>query len=69
MSKVIKKPLKSGNIFITDSNFNIIKFTEKQALARTKRFKRELEKKFINGYKFKSCTVVDRGDYFTQSIS
>ena len=69
MKKQIKKPLKSGGTFITDSNFNVILFTEKQALARTKQFKRKLEKGFTNNFKFKHCSIKDRGNYFSQCMA
>lgn len=67
--KVLKQPLKSGGVFVTDSNFKVRLFTEKQALSHTRKFKRTLERGFINGYKFKNCTVSDRGGYWSQSLS
>ena len=69
MTKIIRKPLKSGGALITDSNFNVMQFTEKQAITRTKRFKKDMERGFINGYKFKHCSVSDRGAYWSQCIS
>ena len=62
------KPIKvSAGEFVTDSNFNVILFTENQAKAYAIKTKKELSKRM--GYKLKKHGVKDCGDYYTCSFA
>jgi hypothetical protein len=64
-----KKPFKTGSTFYTDSNFNVMKFTRKQAEALMRTFKRKQEARFTNGFKFKHCELIEKPGYFCYSMS
>ena len=62
------KPIKvSAGEFVTDSNFNVILFTERQAETYAKKMKKELSLRM--GYQLKKHGVKDCGDYFTCSFA
>ncbi|CAM0049850.1 hypothetical protein VPHK460_0126 [Vibrio phage K460] len=67
--KQVKKPLKTGGVFFTDANLNIVKFTKKQAETQIKRFRRDAERKLTNNFKYKHLELVEKGDYFTYSMA
>lgn len=64
-----KKPLKTGSTFFTDANFNVVKFTRKQALAQIKRFKKDRERRFTNGFKYQHCELIEKEEYFCYSLA
>lgn len=66
---VIKKPIKEGGTLITDGDFNVMLFTENEATARLRKFKKNIERSFVNGFKFKSATLIEREEYFAFSLS
>ena len=65
----MKKKVKINNGFAQDANFNNAYMTLKQATLYCKKYKRTLEKKFINNYKFKHFNMIEKDNYFTCSIS
>lgn len=67
--KQIKKPLKTGGIFLTDANGRILKFTEKQALIQIRKFRKISEKKFTNGFKYKHLELIEKDQYFCYSMA
>jgi len=67
--KQVKKPLKAGTDFYRNANMDIVKFTRNQVLTMIKRFKREKEARFTNGYKFKHLELIEKGDYFCYSLA
>lgn len=67
--KQIKKPLKTSSVFLTDANFNIIKFTKRQAETQIKRFRRDAERKLTNNFKYKHLELIEKEDYFTYSMA
>ena len=64
----MKKPIKvSAGEFVTDSNFNVILFTEGQAKAYARKARGLLSKQI--GYELKKHGVKDCGEYFTCSFA
>lgn len=61
------KPIKiSANEFVTDSNLNILNFTESQARTYAKKICKQLSKRI--GYKLKLTGIKDCGSYFTYTM-
>lgn len=67
--KQVKKPLKAGADYYRDANMNIIKFTRRQAVTMIKRFKKEKEKRYINGFKYKHLELIEKDNYFCYSLA
>ena len=68
------KPIKSGGDFIRDADMNPILFSEKSALTHIKKiinYNNRKLKRTGSKYrgKIEGNKVVDRGDYFTYSVS
>lgn len=61
------KPIKvSAGEFVTDSNFNVILFSENQAKSYARKMKKIISKQI--GYDLKKHGVKDFGDYYTCSF-
>lgn len=67
--KQTKKPLKTGTDFYRDANMNIVKFTRKQAMIIIKRFKKEKESRYTNGFKYKHLELIEKETYFCYSLA
>lgn len=67
--KQVKKPLKAGTDFYRDANMNIVKFTRKQAMTMIKRFKKEKESRYTNGFKYKHLELIEKEGYFCYSMA
>lgn len=67
--KQVKKPLKTGGIFLTDENGRVLKFTAKQAMTQIKRFRKNSERKFTNGFKYKHLELIEKDQYFCYSMA
>lgn len=67
--KITKKALKTGNVLLEDGNGRVLKFTRKQALTQIKKFKKEAERRLINGYKFKHLELIEKDEYFCYSMA
>tara|TARA_R110000850_G_scaffold274668_1_gene412547 strand:+ start:908 stop:1105 length:198 start_codon:yes stop_codon:yes gene_type:complete len=65
----MRKKVKINNSFAQDANFNNVYMTLKQATRYCKKYKRTLEKQFINNYKFEHFDMIERDNYFTCSIA
>lgn len=63
-----RKPIKIMWTYVTDGNFNIKKFTHKQAISWANKEKKRLERQFTNGFKFKKADVIEKDEYFAISI-
>ena len=67
-----KQPLKSGGAFITDSNFDVVLFTESQAKTFAKKQIAQRNRKLKNlgyTYRHKCIGLKDCGKYWTYSSS
>lgn len=65
----MKKKVKINNRFAQDSNFNDLLMTKSVATKYCKQYKKQLEKSFTNGFKFKHFTMIEKENYFTCSMS
>lgn len=64
-----KKPLKTSGDFYRDANMKVIKFSRRQAIGLIKKFKKEKEARYTNGFKYKHLELIEKDEYFCYSLS
>lgn len=66
----MKKPIKVGNgEFVTDSNFDVMYFTQAQVRSLGRQCAKRMTNGLVNNtYKFKFKGVRDCGEYWTYTI-